>query len=69
MSILNKLITNGSNLSGLNGTTPNTPNFSNSKLHNQYSINGDPNVVNKPSPSNLDLNGLTPEKYTDNLPR
>ena len=68
MSILNKLTQQGSNLSDLNGNTPNIPNFGGSKLHDQYSINGDPNIANKPSPSNLDLNGVTPGKYTDNLP-
>jgi hypothetical protein len=68
MSILNKLTQQGSNLSNLNGTTPNIPNFGGSKLHDQYSLNGNPNIVNKPSPSTLDLDGVTPEKYTDNLP-
>ena len=55
---------------GLGGVTP--PKFgdtaSQSKLHYDYSINGNPNIPNKPSPSNLDLNGVTPEKYLDNLP-
>lgn len=68
MSILNKLTQQGSNLSNLNGTTPNISNFGGSKLHDQYSLNGNPNIVNKPSPSTLDLDGVTPEKYTDNLP-
>jgi hypothetical protein len=39
-----------------------------SRLHNEYSINGNPNINDKPSPSQLDLDGLTPSKYTDNLP-
>jgi hypothetical protein len=55
---------------GLGGVTP--PKFGDtaaqSPLHYQYSINGTPNVPNKPSPSILDLNGVTPEKYLDNLP-
>jgi len=97
MSILNKLNTNGSNLSKLDGTTPNIPNFADSKLegklsngvsnltnlsgttpnipnfggsklHDQYSLDGSPDVPRKPSPSTLDLNGVTPKKYTDNLP-
>ena len=55
---------------GLGGATP--PKFGDtaeqSPLHDQYSINGKPNVPNKPSPSILDLNGATPEKYLDNLP-
>jgi len=32
------------------------------------SINGNPNFPKKPSPSQLDLDGLTPSKYTNNLP-
>lgn len=67
MSILNKLQSQGSTLSQYNGTTPSTPNFAGSKLHNTYSLNGDPNVVGKPNPSNLDLN-TPPVKYLDNLP-
>ena len=39
-----------------------------SPLHDQYSINGNPNMQKKPQPSTLDLDGLTPPKYTDNLP-
>ena len=37
-------------------------------LHDQYSINGKPNLLKKPIPSVLDLNGATPAKYLDNLP-
>tara|TARA_Y100000389_G_C17283925_1_gene424420 strand:- start:331 stop:546 length:216 start_codon:yes stop_codon:yes gene_type:complete len=70
MGILNKLANNGSTLSEFDGATPPQMDGSKdqSKLHNHYSINGNPNVVGKPSPSGLDLNGLTPSKYTDNLP-
>ena len=70
MSLKNKLANDGSPLTKYNGATPSTmPGASEqSKLHNQYSINGNPNMVMKPSPSTLDLNGLTPSKYTDNLP-
>ena len=67
MSILNKLQSDGSSLSKLNGTTPNVKNFAESKVHDTYSINGNPNVVNKPTPSKLDPESVT--KYTDNLPR
>jgi hypothetical protein len=60
---------NTTNLS-LGGITP--PKFGDiakqSTLHNQYSINGKPNVPNKPTPSILDLNGVTPAKYLDNIP-
>lgn len=67
MSILNKLNTDGSNLSKLNGKTPKTPQFSESKLHDEYSINGSPLVKAKPSPSKLDPENIV--KYLDNLPR
>ena len=70
MSLKNKLANDGSPLTKYNGATPQTmPGASEqSRLHNQYSINGNPNMAKKPSPSTLDLNGLTPSKYTDNLP-
>ena len=70
MSLKNKLTNNGSNLTAFNGSTPSTMSGASdqSKLHDEYSLNGNPNVPTKPSPSQLDLNGLTPPKYTDNLP-
>lgn len=70
MGLLSKLTQQGSVLSGFNGSTPSTMPGANpqSKLHDQYSINGNPSLINKPSPSQLDLNGQTPPKYTDNLP-
>ena len=70
MSLKNKLANDGSPLTKWDGSTPSTmPGASEqSRLHNQYSINGNPNMAMKPSPSTLDLNGLTPSKYTDNLP-
>ena len=72
MSLKNKLQSQGSNLTSFNGSTPSQMNGAKaqSKLHYEYSINGQPNlsgVVNS-SPSQLDLEGLTPSKYTDNLP-
>ena len=67
MGLLDKLST--TNL-GLQGVTP--PKFGDtaaaSTLHNSYSINGNPNLIGKPTPSLLDLNAETPEKYMDNLP-
>jgi hypothetical protein len=49
-------------------TQNNVPELVASKMHNEYSINGNPNVVSKPQPSLLDPK--TPlKKYTDNLPR
>jgi len=71
MSLLKKLKEDGSNLSGFNGETPintipgGTPD---STLHNAYSINGTPGLPGMPTPSELDINGETPTKYSDNLP-
>jgi hypothetical protein len=39
-----------------------------STLHDEYSLNGTPQMVNKPQPSNLDLDGITPPRYLDNPP-
>lgn len=69
MSLLNKLQTQGSNLTDLDGATPTIPVFADSKLHKEYSINGDPNIVGKPQPSLLDLDGETPGRYLDNPPQ
>ena len=69
MSILNKLNQQGSPLSRNNGATPSTPNFADSKLHDTYSVNGDPSLNGKPQPSQLDLDGATPSKYLDNPPQ
>ena len=57
-------------LLGLKGKTPSLTDGARpgSKLHNTYSINGQPNFARKPSPSNLDLDGNTPGKYLDNPP-
>ena len=68
MALLNKLTQQGSVYTGLNGTTPPIEDKTQSKLHLEYSINGNPNIVNKPSPSILDLNGVTPPTYRDNAP-
>jgi hypothetical protein len=70
MGILTKLLEEGSALSQFNGGDPEVTNqdTAQSTLHNQYSINGNPNLVGYPSPSQLDLNGETPTKYLDNLP-
>ena len=37
-----------------------------SKLHYDYSLDGNPNIPNKPSPSQLDDRAIV--KYMDNLP-
>jgi len=84
MGLKDKLLQQGSNLTAFDGNTPPTNPLATqqSKMHYTYSINGIdfssvnsqyqqyldgvPNIL--PSPSNLDLNGATPPKYTDNLP-
>jgi hypothetical protein len=70
MSLIKKLQKEGSTLSQFNGETPPITNqdTANSKLHNTYSINGTPGLPGMPTPSELDINGVTPPKYTDNLP-
>jgi hypothetical protein len=72
MGLLNKLISGvGSLLSNGNGATPPTPVGATpqSKLQDTYSINGTPNVPNKPQPSTLDLDGVVPaNNYRDNTP-
>jgi hypothetical protein len=70
MGLLNKLTTDGSQLSEFDGQTPPPSNIDvqGSTLHYQYSINGTPNMTGFPTPSLLDLNGQTPPKYLDNLP-
>ena len=68
MGLLNKLTVNpGSVFSQGNGETPPTPIGATpqSKLQYTYSINGIPNVPNKPSPSNLDLDGQKPSNSYD----
>jgi hypothetical protein len=74
MGLLDKLTSStgtGSPLSKGNGSTPATPVGATpeSKLQYTYSINGIPNVPNKPQPSTLDLNGVVPaNNYKDNSP-
>lgn len=54
---------------GLGGQTPGQNPGANpaSTLHNQSSINNQPAI--EQSPSNLDLDGLTPPRYLDNPPQ
>lgn len=70
MGILTQLQTDGSNLSEFDGTTPPISNEDTpqSNLHNMYSINGIPALTGYPTPSQLDIDGITPPKYMDNLP-
>tara|TARA_R100001015_G_C4542415_1_gene106115 strand:+ start:207 stop:443 length:237 start_codon:yes stop_codon:yes gene_type:complete len=71
MGLRNKLTTQGSPLSKGNGATPPTPigATAQSKLQYTYSINGIPNIPNKPSPSTLDLDGVAPaNQYKNTAP-
>ena len=71
MAILDKLITGDSTLTSFNGAKPPQMPASTdaSALHDEYSINGVPNVTEKPDPSTLDLDGQVPSyNYKDNLP-
>lgn len=71
MGLLEKLTTEGSQLSQFDGQTPPITDLdtAQSTLHNTYSINGNPNLPGYPTPSQLDMNGITPPKYSDNLPQ
>lgn len=69
MALLDKYNQNTSTLAG--PRSPKTPvsATAQSKLHDQYSLNGTPGVKGKPSPSILDLNGAIPSNnYKDNAP-
>ena len=74
MGLLNKLTSpgQGSNLSQFDGASPGKYGSSpgnQSRLHYTYSVNGIPQMPNQVPPSQLDLDGVTPPKYTDNLPQ
>lgn len=75
MGLLDKLRSKGSVYSGTDGQTPQVMQGSlkTSKLHYEYSINRQPNILGKPEPSQLDWDGVTPTiigkyPYVDNLP-
>ena len=71
MGLKDILTTQGPPLSKANGGNIPTPvgATDQSKLHYQYSINGNPNMRQKPSPSQLDLNGQTPNnQYRNTAP-
>lgn len=71
MGLLDKLNTDGSDLSQFDGATPPPLNIDvpGSQLHDTYSINGNPNLPGFPTPSQLDLDGVTPPRYLDNPPQ
>lgn len=60
MALLDKYNQNISTLSGPQSPTTPVGATAESKLHDQYSLNGNPKLKNKPSPSILDLNGTSP---------
>ena len=71
MALEQKLAAGDSTLTSFNGSTPQqmVGSTETSVLHDQYSINGIPNVLGKPEPSTLDLDGQIPaNNYKDNLP-
>ena len=70
MSLLKRLQAGASTLTPYNGNTPTTPigATDQSKLHDTYSLNGIPSTAGETQPSQLDLDGITPPKYTENLP-
>ena len=71
MGLLTKLQNGDSDLTSFDGATPQVPvgATDQSTLHDQYSLNGNPNQINSPQPSLLDLDGITPAKYLDNPPQ
>jgi len=64
MAILGTELT--STLSTKGETQNNLDKLQNSKLHNEYSLNGNPNIDGKPTPSVLDDYPLI--RYVDNKP-
>ena len=71
MTLEQKLAAGDSTLTSFNGSTPQQMAGSTgaSVLHDEYSINGTPEVLGKPEPSTLDLDGQIPaDNYKDNLP-
>ena len=60
MGLETRLLKGESTLSKLNGGDPTIENKKESKLHYDYSINGQPEVLGQPEPSILDLNGINP---------
>jgi len=69
MGLKNKLQTGGgspySNYTGIPPHPTMAGALYSSKLHYEYSLDGTPNIINKPSPSVLDLNGNKPSNSYD----
>ena len=68
MGLIEKLTSEGSSLSKNNGGVNQIPvgATDQSKLHFDYSLNGNPNQINKPQPSALYLDGQKPSNSYDN---
>ena len=68
MGLQDQLTTQGTPLSKANGGNIPIPVGATdlSKLHFDYSLNGSPNILNKPTPSTLDLDGKKPSNSYDN---
>lgn len=60
MALETRLLKGESTLTSFNGTTPPIEDKKQSKLHFEYSINGKPEILGRPEPSQLDLEGITP---------
>ncbi len=69
MSIKDKLLAGESSLTGLNGTTPEIKDQQLSTLHDEYSLNGRPNMNNLPNPTSLAYKVKEDRKYLNNLPK
>ena len=71
MGLQDKLQKEGSNLTRFDGATPPDMRGTSpqSTLQDTYSINGIPDHPGQVPPSQLDLDGVTPSRYTDNLPK
>lgn len=69
MGLQDKLLNGGSVYTEYNRVTPPIEDKTQSKLHDEYSINGDPELLGRPRPSILDLEGKIPAyNYKNNAP-
>ncbi len=69
MSVKEKLLAGESSLTGLNGAVPQVADQQLSTLHNQYSLDGNPNMSNLPNPTSLAFKVKEDSKYLNNLPK
>ena len=68
MSILKKLESGDSTLTGLNGSSPSPLDQQLSKLHFDYSLDGKPYVKGEPQPTQLAGEISEGDKYMNNQP-